>query len=86
MINFKNIIAEEISKITNIEINEISKFIEVPKESENGDYAFPCFKLAKTLKKSPNLIADDLKLNINIDLFLKYIQKNDLNYIYSTHS
>ena len=66
MINFKNIIAEEISKITNIEINEISKFIEVPKESENGDYAFPCFKLAKTLKKSPNLIADDLKLNINI--------------------
>ena len=27
MINFKNIIAEEISKITNIEINEISKFI-----------------------------------------------------------
>ena len=66
MINFKNIIAEEISKITNIEINEISKFIEVPKESENGDYAFPCFKLSKTLKKSPNLIADDLKLNINI--------------------
>ena len=66
MINFKNIIAKEISKITNIEINEISKFIEVPKESENGDYAFPCFKLAKTLKKSPNLIADDLKLNINI--------------------
>ena len=66
MINFKNIIAEEISKITNIEINEISKFIEVPKEPENGDYAFPCFKLAKTLKKSPNLIADDLKLNINI--------------------
>ena len=49
MINFKNIIAEEISKITNIEINEISKFIEVPKESDNGEYAFPCFRLAKTL-------------------------------------
>ena len=66
MINFKNILVEEISKITNIEKNEIEKYIEVPKETENGDYAFPCFKLAKVLKKSPNLIADNLKSNIKV--------------------
>lgn len=66
MINFKKIIADEISKITNIESNEIEGYIEVPKEPENGDYAFPCFKLAKTLKKSPNVIADEIKSNIQI--------------------
>ena len=66
MINFKKIIADEISKITNIESNEIEGYIEVPKEPENGDYAFPCFKLAKVLKKSPNLIADNLKSNIKV--------------------
>ena len=53
MIDFKQIIAESIAQITNIEVNEIKGFIEVPKEQGNGDYAFPCFKLAKTLRKSP---------------------------------
>ena len=66
MIDFKQIIAESIAQITNIEVNEIKGFIEVPKEQGNGDYAFPCFKLAKTLRKSPNVIADDIKANINI--------------------
>ena len=66
MIDFKQIIAESIAQITNIEASEIKGFIEVPKEQGNGDYAFPCFKLAKTLRKSPNTIADDIKSNINI--------------------
>ena len=51
MIDFKQIIAESIAQITNIEVNEIKGFIEVPKEQGNGDYAFPCFKLAKTFFK-----------------------------------
>ena len=73
MIDFKQIIAESIAQITNIEVNEIKGFIEVPKEQGNGDYAFPCFKLAKTLRKSPNVIADDIKANVNISE--KYVEK-----------
>ena len=72
MIDFKQIIAESIAQITNIKVNEIKGFIEVPKEQGNGDYAFPCFKLAKTLRKSPNVIADDIKANVNISE--KYVE------------
>ena len=73
MIDFKQIIAESIAQITNIEVSEIKGFIEVPKEQGNGDYAFPCFKLAKTLRKSPNVIADEIKANVNISE--KYVEK-----------
>ena len=56
MIDFKNIIAKAISKVVNIDENEIEMSIEKPKGAENGDYAFPCFRLAKTLKKAPQII------------------------------
>ena len=61
MINFK----DEVKKIiqgfdTGLTEEEISDLIEIPPNSEMGDYAFPVFKLAKTFRKSPNLIAEDL--------------------------
>ena len=67
MIDFKNEIAKSISKITEIEEFELKNYIEIPPNSEMGDYAFPCFKLAKILKKAPNIIAEELKNNINLD-------------------
>lgn len=60
-------IAEAISKIVNINQEDIESYIEVPKESSLGDYAFPCFKLAKELKKAPPMIASELKEKIQID-------------------
>lgn len=38
----------------------MGSFIEVPPSSELGDYAFPCFKLAKQIRKSPTEIANEL--------------------------
>ncbi len=67
MIQFKNEIAKEISKATEIEQNEIEGYIEIPKDQNNGDYAFPCFRLAKTLKKAPQAIAEEIKEKIEID-------------------
>ena len=67
MIQFKNEIAKEISKATEIEQNEIEGYIEIPKDQNNGDYAFPCFRLAKTLKKAPQAIAEKIKEKIEID-------------------
>lgn len=73
MINFKNNIAIYIANainskaIQNLNINEIERYIEVPKDGANGDYAFPCFKLAKELKKAPQVIANEVKENIKID-------------------
>ena len=50
MTNFKLEIAKKISQIVNLEEKEIENYIEIPKEINNGDYAFPCFKLARSLK------------------------------------
>lgn len=64
MKDFKQIIAEEIEKTTNIKSEQILSNIGVPKDASNGDYAFPCFSLAKELKKSPVAIAEEIKQKI----------------------
>ncbi|MBO5386754.1 MAG: arginine--tRNA ligase [Lachnospiraceae bacterium] len=40
---------------------EISALIEIPPKPELGDFAFPCFRLAKTMRKAPQMIAADIK-------------------------
>ena len=67
MINFKKEISKNIAKAINLNSEEIEKYIEIPKDGANGDYAFPCFKLAKELKKAPPQIANDIKNQIEID-------------------
>ena len=67
MIDFKSIIAKVIAKVVDIDEVEIKKSIEKPKGTENGDYAFPCFRLAKDLHKAPQMIANDIKENIQVD-------------------
>ena len=73
MIDFKKYIAEAIAKAIVIDEKELYSYIEVPKDIKNGDYAFPCFKLAKILKKSPMQIASDIndKISINEELIKK---------------
>lgn len=39
---------------------EIGDLLEVPTHSDHGDLAFPCFVLAKSLRKAPQQIAADL--------------------------
>ena len=65
--DFKTYIAEAISNVTNINKEEIKKYIEIPKVEANGDFAFPCFRLAKELKQSPVNIANNIKDNIIVD-------------------
>ena len=44
---------------------EIESFVEVPPNPDLGDYAFPCFRLAKTMRKAPQMIASELVDKIN---------------------
>lgn len=61
MADFKKLISESIkSEIEDLTLDEITALIEVPPNKEMGDYAFPCFKLAKIFRKAPNAIAEDL--------------------------
>lgn len=67
MIDFKEEIADIVAKATGIENEEIKSYIEVPKDVKNGDYAFPCFRLAKVLKKAPLVIAQEIKEKIEFE-------------------
>lgn len=61
MIDFKKEIASILSeKIEELSYEEVLNMIEIPPKSEMGDFAFPCFKLAKVFRKAPNLIAKDI--------------------------
>lgn len=67
MTNFKQEIAKQIAKATQLESNTLEGYIEIPKDNKNGDYAFPCFRLAKELKKAPQIIANEIKEKIEIE-------------------
>ena len=46
---------------------EIYEALALPPTSEMGDYALPCFRFAKVFRKSPALIAEELKGKISPD-------------------
>ena len=60
---------------------EIAGAMEIPPDTALGDYAFPCFRLARTLRKAPPMIADALGSVIDAP-FLKEVQsvKGYLNF------
>ncbi|MCT4597291.1 MAG: arginine--tRNA ligase [Vallitalea sp.] len=59
--DFKNEIVTLLSKVINdLSVEEINDLIEVPSNPQMGDFAFPCFKLAKVFRKAPNMIASDI--------------------------
>ncbi|MGI6182830.1 MAG: arginine--tRNA ligase [Candidatus Fimadaptatus sp.] len=65
--DFRSMIAGEIASALDIAFGnsplsaeEIAPLLELPPDSAMGDYAFPCFKLAKALRKGPPMIAGEL--------------------------
>ena len=89
MIDFKEKIAEEINKVLELSKDDVKSFLEIPKDKKMGDYALPCFKLAKQMKKSPVIIADEIKEKIempneyiskivNVNGFLNIFINNDV--------
>ncbi len=78
MINFKDEIAELIAQhVEGLELSEIQDIIEVPQDPKMGDYAFPCFRLAKIMRKAPPLIAKGIAEGIaDSSLFEKVEQVN----------
>ena len=50
-----------------IKLEEIEEKVETPKDKKNGDFAYPCFNLAKVLKKAPVMIGNELESKISTD-------------------
>ncbi|AJA47654.1 arginine--tRNA ligase [Clostridium pasteurianum DSM 525 = ATCC 6013] len=69
--DYKKIITARIKDTVDLELETIERLIEIPPKSEMGDYAFPCFSLAKALRKAPNIIAEDMAKNIYKEGFEK---------------
>lgn len=78
MINYKEKIAQLLSNaVEGLTVEELQSMIEVPADSKMGDYAFPCFKLAKVLRKAPPMIAKGIAEQIAEDpMFDKVEQVN----------
>lgn len=83
--NYKEYTANKISELCGLSCAEVSKLIETPPEQKLGDLAFPCFALAKTMRKAPQIIAKELSEKFSGD---KYIENAEavggyLNFFYN---
>jgi arginyl-tRNA synthetase len=67
--NYKSKVAELIKAHVELDVETIEGLIEIPPKPEMGDYAFPCFQLSKTMRKAPNMIAEELKNNMSTEGF-----------------
>ncbi len=56
----KQAVVESLFKEVKLKKEEIEGLIKTPPEDEMGDFAFPCFSLAKEMGKNPLLIAEEL--------------------------
>lgn len=65
-------IAAVVAKAADLNISEVESLIEIPKPGM-GDYAFPCFKLAKVMKKAPQIIASEIAEKIEKPEFVETI-------------
>jgi len=62
--------------IPQLKVQDIEVLIEIPPTEIDYTYAFPCFSLAKVEKKSPKVIAKELKKQIKLPDFLEDIEAN----------
>ena len=62
MYNYKFALAREVHKLyPEIDVNELAAMTEYPPDASLGDIALPCFKLSRTLKKAPPMIANSIR-------------------------
>jgi arginyl-tRNA synthetase len=72
--DFKKEVANKIGQLVEMEHEKIMELIEIPPQSNMGDYAFPCFQFAKTLRKAPNMIAADLAGKLTPDNVVERVE------------
>ena len=74
MLNLKEYIANKVANATELDSKELVNYIEIPKDTEMGDFAFPCFRLAKELKKAPPIIANEIKEKLELDNIIAKVE------------
>ena len=75
MISYREKIADILAlQIEGLEKEEIMSMVESPADSNMGDYAFPCFKLAKIMRKAPPVIARTIAEAIQEDELFEKVE------------
>ncbi|MGM9974966.1 MAG: arginine--tRNA ligase [Clostridiaceae bacterium] len=69
--DYKSIVAARIEPFVDMELTAIERLIEIPPKADMGDFAFPCFQLAKIMRKAPNIIAMEISEKIEKEGFEK---------------
>jgi arginyl-tRNA synthetase len=72
--SLKEIYAKVLQPVVGLSLDEIVKLIEVPPNEDLGDFAFPCFLLAKQLKKSPAIVATELANKVEKNKFISEVK------------
>lgn len=76
MIDFKKEVVNIIKEyLTEVQENEILSMIEIPPNPNMGDYAFPCFKLAKIFRKAPQIIAEEIVNSIETNTYFEKVEQ-----------
>lgn len=83
--NFKEHIIDKITELTGLERESVSKAVETPPDEKLGDLAFPCFPLAKVMRKAPPLIAQELASKFSSDELIDRVDAvgGYLNFFYN---
>ena len=65
--DFKEHVIEKIIELTELDRETVEKSIEIPPDEKMGDLAFPCFPLARVMRKAPPMIAQELAEKMSDD-------------------
>lgn len=82
---FKEYVTDKLTELTGLEKSVIENSLETPPEEKLGDLAFPCFPLARVMRKAPPLIAKELAEKFNGDETLDRVEAvgGYLNFFYN---
>lgn len=72
--DFKKYVTEKLVSLTNLDENTVSGSLETPPDEKLGDLAFPCFPLAKVLRKAPPMIAAELAKEFENDEMIESVK------------
>ena len=72
--NYKNTIAEILTEQTGLDKGIVEHALEVPPSADMGDLAFPCFPLAKVMRKAPPLIAQEMAQSFPAPEFIDRVE------------
>ena len=78
----KALLSEALARASGLPQADLEPLLEVPPTPDMGDYALPCFKLARMLRKAPLAIADGLKAQLELPDLVERVEsvKGYLNF------